>query len=178
MTAWFLWQTMQKDGGANIAVASRFLWLRISYVCLILSFHWFISASFSILAFFKESWSLTGYFFSNNIYVALVTQGLLCYNIATLGMFTSFSGGSRGGAREARKPTHPPPPSIWTRHCRCQCRLNVLLSSQLKSIKNHLPLHHEHIHGVVASPARKVGTGYNCTPTHHGHLLLWTWLKI
>ena len=176
MTAWFLWQTMQKDGGANIAMASRFLWLRISYVCLILSFHWFISASFSILAFFKESWSLTGGFFSNNIYVALVTQGLLCYNIATLGMFTSFSGGSRGGARGARKP--PPPPSIWIRHCRCQCRLNVLLSSQLKSIKNHLPLHHEHIHGVVASPARKVGTGYNCTSTHRVHLLLWTWLKI
>ena len=108
MTAWFLWQTKQKDGGANIAMASRFLWLRISYVCLILSFHWFISASFSILAFFKDSWSLTGGFFSNNIYVALVTQGLLCYNIATLGMFTSFSGGSRGGARGARNP--PPPP--------------------------------------------------------------------
>ena len=152
MTAWFLWQTMQKDGGANIAMSSQFLWLRISYVCLILSFHWFISASFSILAFFKESWSLTGGFFSNNIYVALVTQGLL--------------------------ETHPPPPLIWIRHCRCQCRLNVLLSSQLKSIKNYLPLHHEHIHGVVASPARKEGTGYNCTSTHHVHLLLWTWLKI
>ena len=157
MTAWFLWQTMQKDGGANIAMGSQFLWLRISYVCLILSFHWFISASFSILAFFKESWSLTGGFFSNNIYVALVTQGLL----------ESFFNAPP-----------PPPPLIWIRHCRCQCRLNVLLSSQLKSIKNYLPLHHEHIHGVVASPARKEGTGYNCTSTHHVHLLLWTWLKI
>lgn len=105
--------------------------------------------------------------FSHEVYCAITLQHLECLHRSV-----ADPGEVPGG------PGTPPPPLIWIRHCRCQCWLNVLLSSQLKSIKNHLPLHHEHIHGVVASPARKVGTGYNCTPTHHVHLLLWTWLKI
>lgn len=111
---------MQKDGGANIAMASRFS-LAAYIICL---FDPLLS-----LVYFRQFLHFT------YIYVALVTQGLLCYNIATLVMFTSFRGGSRGEARGARTTTPPPHPPIWIRHCRCQCTLNVLLSSQLKSIK-------------------------------------------
>ena len=69
MAAWFLWQTMQKDGGANIAMASRFS-LAAYIICL---FDPLLS-----LVYFRQFLHFT------YIYVALVTQGLLCYNIATL----------------------------------------------------------------------------------------------